>query len=123
MSLSQRPGDTGAPIMSHNAGFGLTEMLDKSDYVLHEEFDAVVCDSRRLVAQIVAAHIRGNHVMVPAQRRQLMPPRIPTFGKAMKENYEVIAGAAFGIMQTNITNICESVVDSELGLRLHGDNT
>ena len=51
-----------------------------------------------------------------------MPPRIPAFRKAMKENYEVIAGAAFGIVQTKVANICESVVDSKLALRLQGDS-
>ena len=40
----------------------------------------------------------------------------------MQEDYEVIARAAFGIMQAYVTNICETMLDSELALRLHGDN-
>ncbi|SRR5258708_7530674 len=40
----------------------------------------------------------------------------------MKENYEVVAGAAFGIMQAHVANICETVFDSELALRLQGDS-
>ena len=52
-----------------------------------------------------------------------MPPRIPTFRKAMKEDYQIIARAALGIVQAYVTNICETVLDSELALRSHGDLT
>jgi len=61
-------------------------------------------------------------MMVAAEHRQLMPPRIPAFGKTMNQNYEVVAGAAFGIMQAHVANICETVFDSELALRLQVDS-
>jgi hypothetical protein len=61
--------------------------------------------------------------MAPAEHRQLMPPRIPTFGKAMKEDDEVVARTAFGVMQANLAHVCEPVLDSELALRLHSDPT
>jgi hypothetical protein len=61
--------------------------------------------------------------MVPAEHRQLMSPRVPAFGKAMKQNYEIVARTAFGVMQTNLAYICEPVLDSELALRLHSDPT
>src|SRR5258706_14169209 len=122
MSLSEGPGDAGAPIMSDNRGPFLTEITNQTDDVLNQAFNPVVLNPRRLVAQIVTAHIRRNHAMVPAEHRQLIPPRIPTFGKAMKQNDEVIAGTAFGIVEANLANICEPMLNSELALRLHRDH-
>ena len=40
----------------------------------------------------------------------------------MKEDYEVITRAALGVVQAYVTNIRETVLDSELSLRLHGDH-
>ena len=40
----------------------------------------------------------------------------------MQEDYEVIALAAFSVMQANVTNLREIVFDAELLLRFHDDN-
>jgi hypothetical protein len=41
----------------------------------------------------------------------------------MKEDYQVIAHAALGIVQTYVANIRKTVLDGEFALRLHGDHT
>jgi hypothetical protein len=40
----------------------------------------------------------------------------------MQEDYEVITSAAFSVMQANVANIRETVVNSQLVFRFHGDN-
>ena len=74
MFLCESPGDAGSPIMSHNRRLLFTEVANEADYISHKEFDAIVLNSRRLVAEIVAAHVRGDDMIAPTQDWQLMPP-------------------------------------------------
>jgi hypothetical protein len=106
--------------MRHNRRLVLTEMANQADDILDEKFDAIVLNSSRLVAEIEAAHVRSNDMKVSTQDWQLMAPRIPTFRKTMKEDYEVITRAAFSVVQAYVTNIRKTVLDNELALRLHG---
>jgi hypothetical protein len=67
MSLSQSPRDAGAPIMSYNRSLLSTEIANQANYILHKEFDAVVLNSSRFVAEIVATHVWRNDMVSCAQ--------------------------------------------------------
>ena len=41
----------------------------------------------------------------------------------MEEDDELIACAAFGVVQANLANLCKIMVDDEFAFRLHGNNT
>src|SRR5712692_8583936 len=80
----------------------------------------IIFDSRRLVTQVVAAHVRRDDVIMPSQHRQLMPPRIPKLGKAVKQDDKLfVAGSTFRIMQTNVVDVCKAVTNRHLALWLH----
>ena len=55
--------------MSYNRGFVLTEMAKQADYILDENFDAIVLNSSRLVTKIVAAHVRRNDMIASTKDR------------------------------------------------------
>jgi hypothetical protein len=54
-----------------------------------------------------------------AEHWQLVSPGIPKLRETVKKDYEIIPGPAFSIMQTNVTNICETVTNNQLGVRSH----
>ncbi len=106
--------------MCDDRGLRLSEVLDEPEHIGYEKLDAVIFDSRRLVTQVVAAHVRRDDVITLSQHRQLMPPRIPELRKAVQQYDEtIVAAATFRVMQTHVVDVCKAVINRHLALWLH----
>src|SRR5947207_757113 len=106
MSLGDSPGDTSAPIMRDYRRLIFPEMLYETENIAHQKFDSVVCDARRLIAQVVTTHVGSDDVVSFAEHRQLMAPRIPELGKSMQKDHElVVITAALRIVQAYLPNL------------------
>src|SRR5438067_2026963 len=70
--LRDGPSDGSAPVVPDHRGLARAEVTYESGHVVNEAADSVVLDARRLVAQVVAAHVRRDGAEAFAEGRQLM---------------------------------------------------
>src|SRR5205807_2054481 len=94
-----------SPVVPDHGGLARAEMSYQTSHVVNQSAHAVVLDALRLVAQVVAAHVRRDDAEALAEGRQLMTPRIPAFGEAVEQDDEPFAAPAFGVVQTHIADL------------------
>ena len=70
--------------MSHDNGFLKTKRLDKTDHVTGQVKQCVLVNCFRFIGLAITAHVRCDGAVASfCQCLELMPPRIPRFGKSM----------------------------------------
>ncbi len=66
----------------------LPEVLDHRRDVADQQAHVVVLDALRLVAQVVAALIDGDHLVLVGQPFHLVAPRVPEVGEAVDHHHQ-----------------------------------
>ncbi len=111
---SRVPGDRRAPVVSGDHRLLDAERIEQPDHVADEMEQSVVVDRFGPVGLAVAAHVRRDGVESGCrQRRDLMAPGIPGFGKAVTENNQRTV-ALLGDVQMNAVGF-DSALDDGAG--------
>jgi len=69
------------------------KVIDEANYVGNQLVYLIVLNSRRLVTEVVAAHVGRDDVEALAQRVQLLLPGIPKLRKTMQQDHELVTAA------------------------------
>jgi hypothetical protein len=82
----KRPGHTTTPVMPDNDGpFCMKGMYQTPD-IPGEPVNMIIGYAARLIALVVAAHVRCHDGEMFRQGRDLISPRIPKFGEPVQQN-------------------------------------
>ncbi len=84
---SRMPRDRRAPIMAGDDCLLGAQSIEEADHVADQMEKGILIDRLRTIALPVPAHV-GRHRMEPGrgERRELMAPGVPGFGKAVAEH-------------------------------------
>jgi hypothetical protein len=105
------PRDRRAPVVAGNHRRLFAERTDEADHVADQVQERVGLDLRRRVGLAVTAHVRRHRVKAGGgERRELMTPGVPGFGKAVTHDHER-AGALFGHVHANSVRLDGAVRD------------
>jgi hypothetical protein len=91
----ERPGETGAPVVSDDVGSFDAESVEDGDHVGHASRDRVVLDRLRLVRLAEATQVRCDDALaVRDECRDLVTPQPGRVGKPVQEEH----GGAFALV-------------------------
>ena len=79
--------------MSDDRRFLLSEMANQAQNVVDQFIDFILADAGRFIRPVVTAQIRRDDRKIVAQSVELMPPRMPEFGKKCIENTKHVCNA------------------------------
>src|SRR6185312_802447 len=101
--------------MSNYHRLSLLEIPNQSKHVFYQGFDLVVLSPWRFIAEVVAAQIGCDCVEFFSDYRKLMTPGIPKLGKAMQQDHQIVAAAAFSVMQANVLELGKVLSNGKRG--------
>ena len=107
------PGHHAAPIMAHDNRSLFAEMLDHGDHVAHQQADVVVLYALGLVAEVIAALVNGDTLILIGQPFHLVTPCVPVIGKAVN-HHDQRPAAHGGVMNLHSIRVGVPLLDSGL---------
>ena len=120
--LCDGPSEACAPVVPDNGRLTCAAMTYETEHVVHQLLDPVVFDPARFCAQVITAQVGRDDAEVLTERRQLMPPRVPTLREAMQQHDQTLARAALDIVQTHVAHLRVAVAKdwlTDLLFRVH----
>src|SRR5581483_641478 len=104
-----------APVVPDEHALFDFQRVHQPDKVCHQVVDIVLLQGRRPVALTVTAQVNGDDMETGlGQRRDLMPPGVPGFGKAVHQDQR-IALALLHVVQGDAVDVGALVLPDSLG--------